>query len=74
MEAFLLIGYFGSSPMGARMRQDGDSDLDFAQGASISDQSVQQKKLRPLAREATLKEVTKGKLHRLLARRISGMY
>ena len=45
-----------------------DSDLDFAQDASVSGQSVQQWQLRPMARESALREIANSNLRRSLSR------
>ncbi len=59
---------FGSNPADFSGWEDGDGDLLFAQDTSLAGQFVQQWRLQMRAQEATLKEVAKSKLRRLLAR------
>ena len=53
------------------LRQDGDSDLNFAHDASASGQCVQQWMRRIAAKESASREIADGKLRLLLARKKS---
>ena len=57
----------GSNPVDLYGWEDADEDLTFAHVTSLSGQFAQQWKLRMMAQEATLKEITNSRLRRLLA-------
>ena len=58
----------GSNPVDLFGCAGGDEDMMFAQDASLAGHFTQQWKLRAKAQEATLKDIAKSKLRRLLAR------
>ena len=57
----------GSNPVDLCGWEDKDEDLMFAQDTSLAGRLVQQWELRMRAQEATLKEIARSKLRRLLA-------
>ena len=59
---------FGSNPKDLHMWHRDDSDIEFAQDASISGQLARQLELRRMVQGATLKATANSKLRRLLAR------
>ena len=59
---------FGPNIEGLYLWRDDDSNLEFAQGTSISGQFAQKWKLRKTARGAAPKEIANSKLRRLPAR------
>ena len=63
--AYKLV--FGPNPVDLFSWGDTHEDLRFAQGASLSGQLVQRRKLRMMAREAALKEAANIEMGRLLA-------